>query len=88
MDEFSQELNRLLVSTYRDVGKLEEGMLHSVSGMEVSITELHLLEAKTGAERTSLQLEGNVEGSPAVYHDVLVIGTTGTNSNIYGIKLE
>ena len=45
MDEFSQELNQLLVSTYRDIGKLEEGMLHSVSGMEVSITELHMLEA-------------------------------------------
>ena len=45
MDEFSRELNQLLVSTYRDIGKLEAGMLHSVSGMEVSITELHLLEA-------------------------------------------
>lgn len=45
MDEFSRELNQLLVCTYRDVGKLEEGMLHSVSGMEVSIGELHLLEA-------------------------------------------
>ena len=45
MDEFSQELNQLLVSTYRDIGKLEEGMLHSVSGMEVSISELHMLEA-------------------------------------------
>lgn len=45
MDEFSQELNQLLVSTYRDVGKLEAGMLHSVSGMEVSIGELHLVEA-------------------------------------------
>ena len=44
MDEFSRELNQLLVCTYRDVGKLEEGMLHSVSGMEVSIGELHLLE--------------------------------------------
>ena len=59
---------------------------------EVQVAEsagkLHLLEAKTGAERTSLQLEGNVEGSPAVYRDVLVIGTTGANSNIYGIKLE
>ncbi|MEA4929406.1 MAG: hypothetical protein VB104_12120 [Candidatus Limiplasma sp.] len=53
-----------------------------------SAGKLHLLEAKTGAERTSLQLEGNVEGSPAVYRDVLVIGTTGANSNIYGIKLE
>jgi len=45
MDEFSQELNQLLVSTYRDVGKLEEGMLHSVSGVELSIGEMHLLEA-------------------------------------------
>ncbi|MDD3214759.1 MAG: MarR family transcriptional regulator [Eubacteriales bacterium] len=45
MDEFSRELNLLLVSTYRDVGKLEEGMLHSVSGMELSIGELHMLEA-------------------------------------------
>ena len=45
MDEFNRELNQLLVCTYRDVGKLEEGMLHSVSGMEVSIGELHLLEA-------------------------------------------
>lgn len=45
MDDFSRELNQLLVCTYRDVGKLEEGMLHSVSGMEVSIGELHLLEA-------------------------------------------
>ena len=44
MDEFSRELNQLLVCTYRNVGKLEEGMLHSVSGMEVSIGELHLME--------------------------------------------
>jgi DNA-binding MarR family transcriptional regulator len=45
MDEFSRQLNELLMRTYRDVGKLEEGMLHSVSGMDVSIGELHLLEA-------------------------------------------
>jgi DNA-binding MarR family transcriptional regulator len=45
MDEFSRELNRLLVSTYRNIGKLEEGMLHSVSGMDLSIGEMHLLEA-------------------------------------------
>ncbi len=45
MDEFSRELNQLLVCTYRDVGKLEEGMLHSLDGMEVSIGELHLMEA-------------------------------------------
>jgi len=45
MDDFSRELNQLLVCTYRNVGKLEAGMLHSVSGMEMSIGELHLLEA-------------------------------------------
>lgn len=45
MDEFSRELNQLLVCTYRNVGKLEEGMLHSVSGLDVSIGELHLMEA-------------------------------------------
>lgn len=45
MDEFSRELNRLLVSTYRDIGKLEEDMLHSFSGMDLTIGELHLLEA-------------------------------------------
>ena len=51
--------------------------------------KLHLLDAKTGAEKTSLQLSGSVEGSPAVYRNVLVIGTTGAdNSYIYGIKLE
>ena len=44
MDEFSRELNQLLVCTYRDVGKLEEGMLHSLDGSEVSIGELHLME--------------------------------------------
>ena len=45
MDEFSRELNQLLVGTYRDVGKLEEGMLHSFHGTTLSIGELHMLEA-------------------------------------------
>ena len=45
MDEFSRELNQLLVKTYRDVGKLEAGMLHTFHGTELSIGELHMLEA-------------------------------------------
>lgn len=45
MDEFSRELNQLLVCTYRNVGKLEEEMLHSMSGLDLSIGEMHLLEA-------------------------------------------
>ncbi|MDD3410396.1 MAG: MarR family transcriptional regulator [Eubacteriales bacterium] len=45
MDEFSRELNQLLVNTYHDIGKLEESMLHSTSGMDLSIGEMHMLEA-------------------------------------------
>ena len=45
MDEFSRELNHLLEGTYRDVGKLEERMLHSFHGAELTIGELHMLEA-------------------------------------------
>ena len=51
--------------------------------------KLHLVNGLTGAEVTSLQLSGSVEASPAVYRNVLVIGTTGADpSYIYGIKLE
>jgi len=45
MEPFNRELNRLLVMAYRKINKLEEGILHSVSGMELSISEMHLLEA-------------------------------------------
>jgi len=51
--------------------------------------KLHLMDAKTGEILTTMQLEGEVEASPAVYRDVLVISTTGTDASyIYGIKLE
>ena len=45
MEPFNRELNRLLVLAYRKINKLEEGILHSVSGMDLSISEMHLLEA-------------------------------------------
>lgn len=45
MDAFNRELNRLLVMAYRKINKLEEGILHSVSGTDLSIGEMHLLEA-------------------------------------------
>jgi DNA-binding MarR family transcriptional regulator len=45
MDAFNRELNRLLVMAYRKINKLEESILHSVSGMDLSISEMHLLEA-------------------------------------------
>lgn len=50
---------------------------------------LRMLDGLTGVELNSLQLEGSIEGSPAVYNDTLVIGTTGKgNSYVYGISIE
>ncbi len=45
VDAFDKELNQLLVMAYRKINKLEEGILHSYSGMDLSISEMHLLEA-------------------------------------------
>jgi DNA-binding MarR family transcriptional regulator len=46
MDEFSLELNELLVTAYRSVLKLEELMLASVEDqLDLSISELHMLDA-------------------------------------------
>ncbi|MDO4483208.1 MAG: PQQ-binding-like beta-propeller repeat protein [Clostridia bacterium] len=50
---------------------------------------LYLLEGTTGSVINTLQLEGNIEGSPAAYDNTVVIGTTGKGkSYIYGITLE
>ncbi len=50
---------------------------------------LYLMNAQSGELLHTLDLEGSLLGSPAVYNDVLVIGTSGKdNSNLYGIRLE
>ncbi len=50
---------------------------------------LHMLDAQSGAYLSSLDLGGEIQGSPAVYKDTLVIGTCSKgNSYMYGIKLE
>ncbi|MBQ8536011.1 MAG: PQQ-binding-like beta-propeller repeat protein [Clostridia bacterium] len=51
--------------------------------------KMHLLDGQSGAVLSSLQLEGSITGSPAVYNDTLVVGTSGKEaSNIYGIKIH
>ena len=50
--------------------------------------EILLLEGLTGREVGSLKVEGTIEGSPAVYHNMMVIGTTGKGTSyVYGIKI-
>ena len=48
-----------------------------------------LLEGLTGKELNQLQLEGEIEGSPAVYNGIMVVGTTGKGTeHIYGIDIR
>ena len=50
---------------------------------------IYLLDGLTGKEVSTLQVNGVIEGSPAVYGDTLVIGTTGKDTSyIYGIKIN
>ncbi|MCQ2457220.1 MAG: PQQ-like beta-propeller repeat protein [Clostridia bacterium] len=50
---------------------------------------LLLLNGSDGKTVNELQLEGTIEASPAVYNDMLVIGTTGKNTSyIYGIRIK
>ena len=46
---------------------------------------LRLLDGLDGREVTRVQLNGNIEGTPAVFDDWIVVGTRG--SVIYGIKI-
>lgn len=59
MDPFNAEFNRLLVSTYKSVMKVEELMLRDLSNSDLSISEMHMLESigkadDAGAHMTSL----------------------------------
>ncbi|MCL1854374.1 MAG: PQQ-binding-like beta-propeller repeat protein [Clostridia bacterium] len=50
---------------------------------------VHLMDARTGKIIHTLQLEGVIEASPAVYLNTIVIGTTGNDTGfIYGIRIE
>jgi DNA-binding MarR family transcriptional regulator len=45
MDVFSQKLNDILVDTFRSILKVEEQALKSTGKMDLSISEMHLIEA-------------------------------------------
>ena len=50
---------------------------------------IHLLEGLTGNVVNTMQLNGEIEASPAAYGNMMVIGTTGKNTSfVYGIELE
>lgn len=45
MDSFEEHLTELLVHTYRSIETLEQQMLESTKGLNLTINEFHLLEA-------------------------------------------
>ncbi|MBR5345439.1 MAG: PQQ-binding-like beta-propeller repeat protein [Clostridia bacterium] len=50
---------------------------------------ISLLDGRSGSLIQSMQVEGTINGSPAVYNSTLVIGTQGKGTSyIYGIALE
>ena len=50
---------------------------------------IYLMDGLTGSVINTLQVNGVIEGSPAVYDNMLVIGTTGKDTSyIYGIKIN
>jgi hypothetical protein len=46
---------------------------------------LRLLHARTGREVASLKLSGDIEASPAVFDDMVVLGTR--SDRIHGIRI-
>ena len=51
MTPFENNLNQLLVKVYRSIEQLEEEMLLNTHGMDLSISEMHMLEAVAEAGR-------------------------------------
>ena len=52
---------------------------------------VHLLDGLTGSEVSSLDLQAEIEASPAAYNNVVVIGTTGKGTSFVTaieVKLE
>lgn len=50
---------------------------------------MHMYDALTGTEISTLDLGGKIQASPAVYNDILVIGTCSKgNARMYGIRLH
>lgn len=59
---------------------------HSYGVVGDSAGVLHLFDPNTGADLSTLQLSQNIEASPAVYGNMLVVGTYA--KKLYGIRIS
>lgn len=51
-----------------------------------SVGNMHLIDGKTGNILDAIGLGSNIEASPVVFNDILVVGTRG--QKVYGIKIS
>lgn len=51
-----------------------------------SAGKMHLIDGLTGTILDSISLGANIEGSPAVFEDMIVVGTRG--QKIFGVKIR
>ena len=78
---FTSEATSSPVAVYNDAGNA-----WIIQGDESG--RLTMLEGLTGTVATTLELGGKIEGSPAVYRDMLVIGTSSDTPYMYGIRIQ
>ena len=64
--------------------KGSDGHVYGVQGDSNGV--LHLFNPNTGEDYSTLQLEKNIEASPAVYGNMLVVGTYA--KKLYGIRIS
>ena len=61
-----------------------DGHVYGIQGDSSGV--LHLFNPNTGEDHSTLQLEKNIEATPAVYNNMLVVGTYA--KKLYGIRIS
>ena len=80
--EFDSEAISSPVAVYNEAGKA-----WIIQGTQDGL--LYMLDGRTGEVRSTLNLGGEIQASPAVYRDMLVIGTCSKdNAYMYGIRIQ
>lgn len=64
----------------------KSGNAYIIQGDESGL--LTMMDALTGEVLNTLELGGRIDASPAVYNDMLVIGTCNSKPKMYGIRIE
>ncbi len=64
----------------------KNGNAYIIQGDESGL--ITMMDGLTGEVVNTLELGGKIDGSPAVYNDMLVIGTCNSKPKMYGVRIE